>query len=98
MILRFTNSVVRRLKESHSIDLMALSAEQMASPETRLIITQAGCTTETAERVESEVDDMTPGEHQTLLNDALMRDLIPAAYREATAKAADQSKSADAGT
>lgn len=90
---RFSNRAIRRLFESHQIDLMRLPGEAVTDPETRLRITQAGHDESEAENVKAACEELTPGEHIDLLTDAIRRDLIPASIREATAKAATPSKS-----
>ena len=93
--LRFTNKTLRTLKDDHGIDLLQ-DTDAMGKQESRLLITQAGMGWEEMGAVAVAVDSLTPGEHIGMLNDALIRDLIPQSVREANAKAAADPKSPEA--
>lgn len=90
---RFTTRAVRRIFESHGIDLMKLSGDAITDSESRKHITLGGMPDADAAKVAEACDDLTPGEHIELLTEAIHRDLVPASIREATAKAAPGSKS-----
>ena len=91
---RFTNRSIRQLFEDHQIDLMKLGGEAITDPAVRVKITIAGHPEAAPENVADLCDNLTPGEHISMLTEALRRDLIPASIREATAKAAAPDKSA----
>ena len=94
MTLRFTNRAIKSLFDKDAIDLMKLDGEVISDPQKRLAITQAGSDLP-PEEVANLCEEMTPGEHIQLLTEAIQRDLIPSSIREATAKAAASSKSAE---
>lgn len=89
---RFSNKAIRHLFESSGIDLLKLDGAVLTDPEKRRQITMAACDGD-PEVIAAQCDNMTPGEHLELIRSALMRDLVPASFREATAKAAAPTKS-----
>ena len=89
---RFTNRAIRALKDSNGIDLFSLG-ESMSEEQTRKAIMLAGHPTANAADVLQAFDDLTPGETMEILTTAIIRDLVPASQREASAKAATPTKS-----
>lgn len=92
---RFTNRAVRSLFEESGIDVMHLEGDALTDSAKRIVMTRHACEGKPDEIIAA-CEDLTPGEHMDLLRAALLRDLVPASIREANAKAAPTTKSAEA--
>lgn len=91
MTLRFTNRVIKTLKDDHQIDLLSGGIEFADQEKVAAIV--AAASSLPVDEAKAKIDDMTPGELAELLLTSYQRDFTPKSQLEANAKAAAANKS-----